>query len=48
MFESALLRRLVDAGGPTAAACLGWLVTGDCPAHRERVDVVWLSEPIRL
>lgn len=48
MFESALLRRLIDLGDPTAAAILEWLVSGKRPATQSRVDLVWLGEPIRL
>lgn len=48
MFESAMVHHLIDPGGPAASAALEWLVHGACPSPQQRVDVVWLSEPIRI
>ena len=47
--ESALLERLVAAGGPAAESWLRWLVLGESlPADRAVVDVVWPDRPLPL
>ena len=48
MTESGLLRWLVDAGGPVAAACLQWVMTAELPADLGRVDVAWPRSPLSL
>jgi hypothetical protein len=48
MFESALLRRLTEAGGPPASSYLHWLVYGEMPSPAERIDVVWPREVTRF
>jgi hypothetical protein len=46
--ESALLRRLNEAGAATAASCLHWLVYGEMPSPTERIDVIWPREATRF
>jgi hypothetical protein len=47
--ESALLERLVAAGGPAAESWLRWVVFGESlPAGRAVVDVVWPGRPLPL
>jgi len=48
VFESALLRRLTEAGGPTAVSCVQWLVYGEMPSRTEPIDVVWPREVTRF
>lgn len=46
--ETALLEALTAERGPSADACLTWLVTGESHAAAIRVDVAWPARALQL
>jgi hypothetical protein len=46
--ETALLETLTAERGPSADACLTWLVTGEAPSTAMRIDVAWPARSLHL